>query len=227
MTGCGQDRPRHGQHLSAPDPVEQLFVVTDANGALTEDDAAVLERFFTAKLAEVTTWKIRAAQPPYANGVGDERFGDLMQMGTETLCLLKLQFGLFADVSDRRLISTPREFEPMIWDYLRHGVPKGEEKLLQGFGVTAFGIDLGDDGFVIRAGSQVRSRVVGSAAGLTSARREEGYFNGLLVRGPEGIFIVNRDLWRPSATSAAKFVTGSSASASNWQPISPPRPRLA
>ena len=224
MTACGQNRPRHGQHLAYPDLADDIFVITDAGGTLTRTDAAVLERFFYAKVAEVTGWSMRCGRPR-SDGVGLPRFDALMGFGAETLCLLKEHFGLFVDTAPARLRAPPRQFEPIHYDLFK-GMPTGTEMVLEAFGVSARGIDMADDGFVICTGSEVRADVVPSASGLTAARREESYYTGALHLLPNGNFAATRPLWRPSATAAARFVTGSSASAANWRPVKAERPRL-
>lgn len=218
MTSCGQDRPRLGKHLCH---ASSIFVVADAGNHLTEHDAMVLERFFFAKVSECTDWTMRCGRP-WAPGVGMARFSELMSFGSQVMMMLHHEFGLFANVVSRHLTTAPRQFEPILFDPFR-GPPEGEKMVLDAFSVEAAGIDLGDDGFVISIGSVIRASVVPSAAGVTSARREELLHNGQLRRLDENHLVVLRTLWRPSPTSAAKFVTGSSASAAHWRPV---RPRL-
>lgn len=221
MTTCGQDRPRVGAHLCQ---ASSIFVIADAEDRLTEHDAMVSERFFFAKVSESTDWVMRCGRP-WASGVGMERFSELMSFGSQVLVMLQQRFGLFADVASRHLMTPPRQFEHIIYDFFR-GPPEGEEVVLKSHGVEAHGIDMGVDGFVIRAGSIIRANVVASAAGVTSARREELLYNGQLRRLDESRLVVRRDLWRPSPTSAAKFATGSSASTADWCPVKPPKLRL-
>lgn len=221
MTTCGQDRPRVGAHLAL---ASSIFVIADAGSNLTERDAQVLERFMFAKITESTEWAMRCGRPR-APGVGLERFAELMNFGCRVLVMMQQRCGLFADVAPRHLATAPREFEPIFYDMFR-GPPKGEEMVLKSHGVEAHGVDMGDDGFAIRSGSIIRADVVPSAAALTSARREELLYNGQLVRLDESRLQVRRDLWRPSPTSAAKFVTGSSASAADWRPVKGPKLRL-
>ncbi len=224
MTGCGQDRPRLGTHLAHPQLASSVFVIADRANNLTKPQAAVLERFFFAKLSEVTDWRMRCSRPR-AGGVGLHTFSNLMSFGGEALCLMQKHHGLFGDTPLGRLKMSPRAFEPILYDYFQ-GEPTGEEMILDAFGVKAFGIDMGANGFVISAGSTMRAEVVPSAAGLTAARREELLYNGHLRSLTNGLLEVRRALWRPSPTSAAKLVTGSSASAGDWHPQNRPRLRL-
>ena len=221
MTTCGQDRPRSGAHLSL---AASIFVIADAGNNLTEHDAMVLERYFFAKITESTDWAMRCGRPR-APGVGMERFSELMSFGSRVLVMLQQRLGLFADVASRHLATAPREFEPIIHN-LFLGPPVGEEMVLKAYGVEAKGVDMGQDGFVIRAGSVIRAVTVPSAAAVTAARREELLYNGPLTRLDEARLVLRRDLWRPTRTSAAKFVTGSSASSADWRPVKGPNMRL-
>ena len=221
MTTCGQDRPRIGAHLSL---ASSIFVIADAGNNLTERDAMVLERFVFAKVTESTDWAMRCGRPRAA-GVGMERFSELMSFGAQVLVMLQQRFGLFADVASRHLATAPREFEPIIHN-LFLGPPVGEEMVLKAYGIEAKGVDMGEDGVVIRAGSVIRADTVPSSAAVTSARREELLYNGQLLRLDENRLVLRRDLWRPTRTSAAKFATGSSASAADWRPVKGPKLRL-
>jgi hypothetical protein len=218
MTGCGQDRPRLGPHLAKPRTADDIYVITDVDQNLSEDDARVLERFFVAQLDKVTDWALLYEETPWARGVGPVRFGDLIQFGCTALRLLKLHFGLFETVSERVLVTPTREHEQILYDLLRNGVPKGREMTLEKVGVVAHGVLLESGRFVVKAGSQVRSLVVESGIQLNGARREELFFNGHLKRVDNALFVVHRDLEMSSATAAARFVTGSTATASDWRP---------
>jgi hypothetical protein len=143
-----------------------------------------------------------------------------MGFASQVMVQLRVTFGLFADHAPRHGATVPRQFEPIIYDLFR-GPPEGDKMALSGFGAEASGLDMGEDGFVICAGSVIRADIVASAPAINAARREELVFNGQLLRSCDGRLIVRRDLWRPSPTSAARFVTGSGASAANWRPVTP------
>jgi len=217
MSHRGDDRPRDGSHLR---DALCVFVIADAGNHLTRKDAEVLERFLFAKVTETTDWKMRCYRPR-AGGVGQARFADLMGFGSQVMVQLHVKFGLFADQAARHIATVPREFEPIIYNLFR-GPPEGEKVVLNGFGgARATGVNMGKDGFVIRVGSVICSRVVASTPPINAARREELIFNGQLLRLDDEHLVLRRDLWRRTPTSAAKFVTGSTASSANWRPVAP------
>ena len=226
-TGCGQKRPALGAHLGEPDLATEIFVITDARNGLAVRDVRVLERTLYAKLAEMMDWKMRC-ELPVAGPVGLLRFERLQLFSAAALVAIKQESWAFADVPAHRLVSSPARFGNVLYDYFQ-GAPVGEEIVLQKVGITAKGIWMGaDKGVALLKGSEVRREIVPSVSRVIGARREELTHGGHLRRAPSGNYVVHRDLWFPTLTGAAKFTTGTPATAADWVLAGPPKdaPRI-
>ena len=219
--GCGQQRPAIGPHLEL---AEQILVITDAEGNLTVADAEVLERSIWATLRGLG-YSVRG-HIPNAGRVGQQRYDLLQVFRANSLVAIKSAGWLFGEVNANRLIATPNQSGATFYN-LGLGHPAGDEVTLDKVGVQARGFRMPDGGFVLFADSQIRKATVPSAGNLLGAMREELFHSGWLKSTPYAHYVLRRPLVFASPTAAAQFVTGSTSTASDWEPVNPgPRLRL-
>jgi hypothetical protein len=219
--GCGQQRPAMGPHLEL---AEQILVITDAAGNLTVADAEVVERSIWATLRGLG-YSVRG-YIPNAGRVGQQRYDLLQLFSASSLIAIKANGWLFGEVSSTRLITTPNQSGATFYN-LGLGHPVGEEVTLDKVGVHAKGVRLPSGEFVLFADSEIRKVTVPSAGNLLGAMREELFHSGWLKPTSCAHYILRRPLLFASPTAAAQFVTGSTSTASDWEPFNPgPRFRL-
>jgi hypothetical protein len=211
----GNRRVTASNHLSYDALPTDVFVVTAPQGDFTEADAQALERFFFRKLVDLGQYKMRCILPNGAD-VGARRLARLELMGAQAMLLMQ-QAGRFAGIPYAELTAAPQQTGGATGDHGSGAIPPGRQVELISHVIFAQGIDLGDEGFVILMPSQFRDTVVPSLNAAFRIRRHELFYHGLLVRHTDGHFVLCRNLWVSSATYAAKLVTGSSASRSDWQ----------
>ncbi len=219
--GCGQQRPAIGPHLEL---AEQILVITDAAGNLTVTDAEVVERSIWTTLRGLN-YNVRG-YIPNAGHVGQQRYDLLQLVRASSLIAIKSAGWLFGEVSANRLITTPNQAGATFYN-LGLGHPDGDEVTLDKVGVHARGVRLPSGEFVLLTDSQIRKVTVPSAGNLLGAMREELFHSGWLKPTSCAHYILRRPLVFASPTAAAQFVTGSTSTASDWEPVNPgPRLRL-
>lgn len=204
--------------------IETIFVITDANNALTAEDAAVCERILWSRAAGFGDRDVVNGVPDGAL-VGPERYAEL-ELFMATACLALRNAGiLFTRGSTRNLMAGPRS-EPERIGALRpfNEPPQGEVYEMQfGNGRVALAAQQPDDRWLLLRGSDVRIDTVPSANASTNYLRSAWLYSGLLEMAGDGqSLVVKRDLVFDSASAAAHFCTGSKGRGrAGWQPIDP------
>lgn len=223
--GLGSDAGRRVARGQQPiEDIEIIFVITDANGNLSTEDAAAYERILWSRA-------MAFGDRPVVNGVPDgapvnvERYAEL-DLFIGQACLALAQMGLmFTRSSPRTLLAGPRS-EPGRIGALRpfNGIPEGEVFELEfGNGLVALASRQPDGTWLLLRGSEVRVDTVASATASTGFLRSAWVHAGLLQVSPDGRgLLVKRDLVFSTGSAAAHFCTGSKGRGrGGWRPIDP------
>lgn len=223
--GTGRDvaaRVASGQQRIAD--VETIAVITDANGALTEDDARAAERILWSRLAACDYRKLVTDVPDGAD-IDPLRYTHLDTFLAQACLALRQEGSLFLKGSARTILSGPRS-EPTRIAPVRplNAIPRGDIfELNFAGGLVALAARQGDDRWVLLRGSDVRVGTAGSANCTTRFLRSAWAHGGLLDVSPDGrSFVATRDLVFSSCTGLSQFVTGAKGYTFEfWSPIDP------
>lgn len=209
--GTGRDvaaRVASGQQRIAD--VETIAVITDASGALTEDDARAAERILWSRLAAGDHRKLVTEVPDGAD-IDPLRYTQLDTFLAQACLALRHEGSLFLKGSARTILSGPRS-EPTRVAPVRplNEIPRGDifELNFNG-GLVALAARQSDDLWILLRGSDVRLGTAGSANCTTRFLRSAWAHGGLLDVSPDGrSFVATRDLVFSSCTGLSQFVTG-------------------
>lgn len=204
--------------------IDNIVVITDAHGQLTEGDAKAAERMLWSRIAA-------AQEQILINGVPDgapidpQRYSELEAFIGQACLALRHHGVLFTTGSARSVLAGPRN-EPGRVSPLRplNDIPNGEVvELAVGGGRIALAARQAEDHWVLLQGSDVRPETVASANASARYLRSAWLHAGLLVSSPDGkSYTARRDLVFPSGSAASQFCCGSKGRGlAGWQPIDP------
>lgn len=204
--------------------VEAVFVITDANGALTPDDAAVAERILWSRAA-ATRERTMVNRVPDGCPIDPERYSYLEAFVAEACLALRHDHILFTAGSARSVLAGPRA-EPgrVVPQRPFNDVPEGMVmELTFNDGRVALASRRAEDDWLLLRGSDVRPDTVASANASASYLRAAWLHSGILVPShDEQSYVLTRDMPFRSGSAATHFVTGSKGRGrGGWQPIDP------
>ena len=204
--------------------IESIFVITDANGNLTNEDAKVAERIAWSRAMAFGDRALVNGRPD-GGPVDAQRYSEIDQFVASACLALRHHGLLFTRSTARNLIAGPRG-EPGRVGPLRplNDVPDGEVlELTFNDGHVALAAKQADDHWLLLRGSDVRIDTVATAGVGASFQRSAWLHSGLLDIGADGrSYIVTRDIVFSSGSAVAHFCTGSKGKGrAGWQPIDP------
>jgi hypothetical protein len=204
--------------------IDTIFVITDANGNLTEADARAAERMLWSRVAASRERVVLNGVPDGAP-VDPQRYSELDAFVAQACLALRHHGILFTTGSARSVLAGPRT-EPGRVEPLRplHDIPDGEVlELGFGGGRIALAARQSEDRWVLLQGSEVRPETVASANASARFLRSAWLHAGLLVSSVDGqSYMTSRDLVFPSGSAAAQFCCGSKGKGlAGWRPIDP------
>lgn len=204
--------------------ITSIFVITDANGALTATDAEVAERMLWSRAAACRERTLVNGVPDGAS-VDAERWSELDAFVGQACLTLRHHGLLFVSGTARTVLAGPRS-EPGRVGPLRplDAIPEGEVMELSfGDGLIALAVRQSEMNWVLLQGSEVRAEVAASANASVKYLRSAWLHSGLLSASPDGrSYTVRRDLSFRSGSAAAQFCTGSKGKGlAGWVPIAP------
>ena len=223
--GMGSDAGQRIAHGAQPiRDIETIFVITDANGNLTSEDAKVAERIAWSRAMAFGDRALVNGRPDGAP-VDAQRYSELDQFIASACLALRHHDLLFTRSTARNLIAGPRG-EPGRVGPLRplNDVPDGEVLELNfNDGHVALAAKQADDRWLLLRGSEVRIDTVATAGVGASFQRSAWLHSGLLDIGADGrSYIVTRDIVFQSGSAVAHFCTGSKGKGlAGWRPIDP------
>jgi hypothetical protein len=225
------------------DPTKQFareaFVITGYPEPWSNKDPAIYLQYHLMEIAEetghVNIANTQSAQTPVVpdneRGVLERILGDTRLLLHDAGCrVLDSNF----DSLRRTGPSEPREGAigsndemPMRIDVIA-SPPLGSELELDYTGLWARGYPAANGGFVVMAGSEVRSVVNASANPIVTTRRKELADAEVLapIPGLQDRLRLRVSVWFPSAAIAAKVVTGAHVNSRVWGRPSYPQPLL-
>jgi hypothetical protein len=204
--------------------IEEIFVVTDARGNLTAEDAKVAERNLWSR-AIAHGDRILANGVPDGAPVDAQRYSEIDQFVASACLALRHHDLLFTRGSTRTLIAGPRAEPGRVAPLRRmNDVPEGEVlELSFNDGHVALAVKRASDRWLLLRGSDVRIDTVATAGAGARFQRSAWLHSGLLDIGADGrSYVVTRDIVFSSGSAVAHFCTGSKGKGlAGWQPIDP------
>jgi hypothetical protein len=222
--GMGSDAGQRVASGQQPiERIENIFVITDANGHLTADDARVAERILWSRVGAIEEFIVVNGVPD-GIAVDPERFSQIDSFVAQACLALRHAGLLFTDGSARSVLAGPRT-EPGRAAPLRplNQIPSGEIlELCFGNGLVALAAQQ-EDCWVVLQGSDVRPEAATSANASTRYLRAAWMHAGLLAPSHDGrSYTVKRDLVFASGSAASQFCCGSKGRGLvGWQPMDP------
>lgn len=204
--------------------IDAIFVIIDANGNLTADDARVAERILWSR-AKASRERAVVNGVPDGIAVDPQRYSEIDAFVAQACLALRHAGMLFISDSARATLAGPRA-EPGRVAPLRplNHIPDGEIlELCFGDGLVALAVRQGEDRWTLLQGSDVRPEAVGSTNASTRYLRASWLHSGLLAASPDGrSYVVKRDLVFASGSAVSQFCCGAKGKGlAGWQPIDP------
>lgn len=204
--------------------IETIFVITDANGNLTSEDAKVAERNLWSR-AMAHGDRILVNGVPDGAPVDVQRYSEIDLFVASACLALRHHDLLFTRGSARTLVAGPRAEPGRVAPLRRmNDVPDGEVlELSFNDGHVALAAREGEDRWLLLRGSDVRIDTVATAGAGARFQRSAWLHSGLLDIGADGrSYVVTRDIVFSSGSAVAHFCTGSKGKGlAGWHPIDP------
>jgi hypothetical protein len=206
------------------DDVDTIFVITDANGNLRNDDAKVAERNLWSRAAMFGDRTLVNGVPDGAP-VDAQRYSEIDQFVASACLALRHHDLLFTRGSARTLVAGPRAEPGRVAPLRRmNDVPEGEIlELTFNDGHVALAAKQAEDRWLLLRGSDIRIETVATAGAGARFQRSAWLHSGLLDIASDGMsYVVTRDIVFSSGSAAAHFCTGSKGKGlAGWRPIDP------
>lgn len=204
--------------------IDAIFVITDANGNLSAQDARVAERILWSR-AKASRERVVVNGVPDGIAVDPQRYSEIDAFVAQACLALRHAGMLFITDSARATLAGPRT-EPGRVAPLRplNHIPEGEIlELCFGDGLVALAARHAEDRWTLLQGSDVRPDAVASSNASTRYLRASWLHSGLLAASPDGrSYVVKRDLVFASGSAVSQFCCGAKGKGlAGWQPIDP------
>jgi hypothetical protein len=195
--------------------LESLILMIGDGMPLTPPDATALERI-VHRSVDAFGFVHLLSSVPTGHAVGLSRYRALRGFWLEAAGLLNKQGILFTRPEDLAAVSGNGELVPA--GGRQHG---GRLVIHEGMGVRAV-VRICKDGYVVLAGSEIRSDVVLSTSELPAVMREEALYCGVLrTSSRSGVLVLMHDIAFRTATAASIFVLGCRGAGPNsWRDVS-------
>jgi hypothetical protein len=204
--------------------IETIFVLTDANGNLTAEDAKVAERIAWSRAVAFGD-RTLANDRPDGGQVDAQRYSEIDHFVAAACLKLRHDDLLFTRGTTRNLMAGPRGEPGRVGAHRPlNDIPDGEVlELSFNDGHIALAAKQAEDRWLLLRGSDVRIDTVATSGVNASFQRAAWLHSGLLDVDADGrSYVVMRDIVFPSGSAVAHFCTGSKGRGlAGWQPIDP------
>lgn len=204
--------------------IQSIIVITDANNALTEEDARAAERMFFTRIQATRAFAVMNDLPMGA-GVDAQRYSEIDGFLGQVCLALRHNGMMFTEGTARNALAGPRNEAGRV-AALRpfDDVPNGERlELSFDDGLVAQVARQSDTRWVLLQGSDIRIDTAASANSSVRFLRSAWAHGGLLELSGDGrSFVTTRDLVFRSGSGVAQFCVGSKGrTRDSWSPVDP------
>lgn len=208
VSGDYSSRAGESPHLTWHGPLEQVFVITEAQDRWTLDEARAAERIVWESLSEVCGY-VTLGQIPLGAPVAD-RYPQLRMFCGRALQIIAASGHALTTISDAALLIGATGNSDILGDDLP-GLYEGVLHEFVGKGIAAQAVETAEGDWMLLAGSEIWGAPVPSAGQLLRVRHESLLYSGCIeahVDDPR-LLVTRRHLHFSSASGAALFVAGS------------------
>lgn len=204
--------------------VDTIVTISDSTGALSEDDALVLERIIHTRVSAAKEVRLVNGTPIGA-GVSPQRYAALNAMAAMACETIARHGHLFVNLSPRMVLAGPRAEAGQLAPPRPFNTPPDEEVMEVSFGdgFSALSARQSDTGWLLLRGSDIRLDTVASANASARYLRSAWLHSGVIELSPDGrSYVLSRDILFGSPSAALHFVLGSKGQGrGGWKPIDP------